>query len=324
VDLRHLRGFVAIVETGGFLRAADRVHLSQPALSRQIHALETELGVRLFDRIGRRVRLTSEGEDLLTLSRRLLTDAESLGERARALKSGRSGLLRVGATPQVMETMLARFLPRYRRRHPGVEVHLVDDGGARLPARLERGDVTLALIAAGDERFRWRALAPIYVLAVLPRTHRLGRRAGLEVDELADVPLLLPKREFASRGWFDAACQVAHLRPHVLLETGAPATLVALARAGYGIAIVPSTAAVPRSGIRAVPVVQRGVPLGRWVSIAWDPRRFLAPYAEQFVEELVAYSRAHPGWGIRRRPPPLPRPKAHEAPLRRRRERTDR
>jgi DNA-binding transcriptional LysR family regulator len=312
MDLRQLRGFVTIVEAGGFLRAADRVHLSQPALSRQIHALEAELGVRLFDRIGRRVRLTSEGEDLLALSRRLLTDAESLGERARALKSGRSGLLRVGATPQVMETLLAGFLPRYRRRHPGVEVHLVDDGGARLPTRLERGDVSLALIAAGDERFRWRALAPVYVLAVLPRTHRLGRRrARLEIEELADIPLLLPRREFASRGWFDAACQIAHLRPRVLLEASAPATLVALARAGYGVAIVPSTTHVARAGIRAVPVVQRGVALGRWMSVAWHPGRFLAPYAEQFVGELVAFCRhAHPGGTAHRRPPPLPRPQA--------------
>ena len=311
MDLRHLRAFVTIVEAGGFLRAAGRVNLSQPALSRQIHALETELGVRLFDRIGRRVRLTSEGEDLLTLSRRLLTDAESLGDRARALRSGRSGLLRVGATPQVIETLLARFLPRYRRRHPGVEVHLVEDGGARLPDRLERGDVTLALIAAGDARFRWRVLAPVYVLAVLPRTQRLGRRsAGLDIEELDDAPLLLLRREFASRGWFDAACQVAHLRPRVLLESGTPATLVALARAGYGLAIVPSTTHVPRAGIRAVPVVQRGVALGRWVTIAWDPRRFHAPYAAAFVEELVAYSRnGFPGRGITRHPPPPPRPR---------------
>ena len=79
VDLRRLRAFVAIVDAGGFARAAARVNLSQPALSRQIHALETELGVRLFDRIGRRVQLTSEGEDLLERSRRLLADAESLG-----------------------------------------------------------------------------------------------------------------------------------------------------------------------------------------------------------------------------------------------------
>lgn len=310
MDLRRLRAFVAVVDAGGFARAAARVNLSQPALSRQIHALETELGVRLFDRIGRRVQLTSEGEDLLERSRRLLTDAESLGERARALKGGRTGVLRVGATPQAMETLLAGFLPRYRRRHPGVEVHLVEDGGVRLPTRLERGDVNLALMPVGDARFHWRALAPLYVLAVLPRAHRLGRRATLEVDELAGAPLLLPKRDFGSRQWFDAACQVAHLRPHVLLESGAPDTLVALARAGYGIAIVPSNAQIPRGGgVRALPIVQRGVALGTWASIAWDPRRFHAPYAAHFVDELVAYSRhGFPVRGITRRPPPLPRP----------------
>jgi len=309
IDLRQLRAFVAIVEAGGFARAAGRVNLSQPALSRQIRALESTLGVRLFDRIGRRVQLTSEGEDLLERGRRLLSDAESLGERARALKSGHRGVLRVGATPQAMETLLAGFLPRYRRRHPGVEVHLVEDGGVRLPTRLERGDVALALMPAGDARFRWRTLAPLYVLAVLPVTHRLSRRATLEIDELVDAPLLLPRRDFGSRQWFDAACHVAHLHPRVLLESGAPATLVALARAGYGIAVVPSNALIPRGGVRAVPLVQHGVPLGRWASIAWDPRRFLAPYAEHFVDELVTHARrGFPGRNLARRPPPLPRP----------------
>src|SRR4029450_12888380 len=109
------------------------LNLSKPALSRQIHSLESDLGVRLFDRIGRRVQLTAEGEDLLRRSRRLLTDAESLGERARALKGGRTGVLRVGATPQAIETVLAGFLRRYRRRPPGGGVHPVEGGGARLP-----------------------------------------------------------------------------------------------------------------------------------------------------------------------------------------------
>ena len=309
MDLRQLRAFVAIVDTGGFARAAGRVNLSQPALSRQIHALEADLGVRLFDRIGRRVQLTSEGEDLLRRSRRLLADAESLGERARALKGGRTGVLRVGAAPQAIETVLAGFLPRYRRRHPGVEVHLVEDGGARLPERLERGDVGLAMIPAGDARFHWRVLAPLYVLAVLPRAHRLGRHAALEIGALVEEPLLLTRREFGSRQWFDTACQVAHLRPHVLLESGAPDTLVALARAGYGIAIVPSNTPLPRSGVRAVPIVQRGITVGVWASIAWDPRRFHAPYAEHFVEELVAHSRhAFPGRSLSRRTLPPPRP----------------
>src|SRR5262249_36383973 len=140
MELRHLRAFTMIVDAGGFGRAGARLNVSQPALSRQIHALEVELAVRLFDRLGRRVRLASEGEDLLRQTRRLLADVDALGERARALKGGQTGVLRVGSTPQAMETMLAGFLRRYRRRHPGVEVHLVEDGGLRLVSRLERGD----------------------------------------------------------------------------------------------------------------------------------------------------------------------------------------
>ena len=121
MNLRHLQTFVAVADAGGLRRAAGRVNLSQPAISRQLHALEAELGVRLFDLIRRRVRLTSAGEDLLQQSRRLLIDADAIGERARALKSGQTGVLRIGSMPQLIESMLVPFLKQYRRRHPGVE-----------------------------------------------------------------------------------------------------------------------------------------------------------------------------------------------------------
>jgi LysR family cyn operon transcriptional activator len=310
MNLRHLRAFAAIADARGFARAAARLNLSQPALSRQIHALEADLGVQLFDRIGRRVQLTSEGEDLLRRSRRLLAEADALGERARLLKGGETGILRVGATPQVIENLLAHFLSHYRRRHPGVEVHLVEDGGVRLHGRLERGDVHLTMTAAGGTRFQDRLLYPMHLLAALSPAHRLGRRAVLEIAELADEPLLLLRRDFGSREWFDAACQIAHIRPRVLLESAAPHTLVALAATDYGIAIVPSNAQVPRGIARAVPLVYRGASVGRWAHIAWDPQRFLAPYAEQFVEEIAAYCRRdYPGRALIKRAPPLPRPK---------------
>src|SRR5438309_1020157 len=86
-----------------------------PAASRQIHALEAEFGVALFHRVGRQLQLTSAGEDLLRQSRRLLADADVLSEQARALKDGRKGTLKVSATPQLMTTFLASFLPRYQR-----------------------------------------------------------------------------------------------------------------------------------------------------------------------------------------------------------------
>ena len=309
MDLHHLRAFVAIVDTGGFARAAARLHLSQPALSRQIHALEQDLGVALFDRTRRRAQLTSEGEDLIARSRALLADAHTLGERARALTGGDVGVLRIGAATQAIETLLATFCARYARRHPGVDIHLIEDGGANLPARLERGDMHLALIAVSDARFVHRLLLPLHVLAIAALEHRLARRAVVEIAELADLPLLLPRRGFGSREWFDAACAVGQMRPRVLMESAAPQTLVALARAGYGIAIVPSNTPVPRGGVRAIPLLLRGVPVGRWVTVAWDARRVLPRYAERFVSEFVAHTRrTYPGRDLTRRAPALPRP----------------
>ena len=109
MNLRFLRTFVAIADNAGFARAAARLNLTQSAASRQIQALEDELGLRLFARIGRSVRLTREGEDLLVRSRQLLFDADALGQRASALKTGEVGVLRVGATPQVIESLWQIF-----------------------------------------------------------------------------------------------------------------------------------------------------------------------------------------------------------------------
>ena len=314
MNIRHLRAFATIADAGGVARAATVLHLSQPALSRQIQALEADLDVPLFDRIGRRVQLTSQGEDLLRRSRRLLAEAESLGERARELKSGEAGILRVGATPQVIENLLAPFLVLYRRRHPGVEVHLVEDGGARLLGRLERGETHLSITPAGTTRLEGRLLYPIHVVAALPSAHRLARRTLLEIAELEDEPLLLPQRGFGSREWFDIACDIAHIRPRVLLESAAPHTLVALAATDYAIAIVPSNTRVPRDSVRASPLVHRGASIGRWAHIAWDPQRFLPPYAEHFVTELVAHCRRDfPGRELIKRAPPLPQPRKQRA-----------
>jgi len=106
MELRHLRYFVAVADAGNVSRAAQRLHVTQPALSRQIRDLEHDFACRLFDRIGRRIILTRDGEDVLERTRRLLADAEALRERARALAGGEAGVLRIGAVPQFIEAAL--------------------------------------------------------------------------------------------------------------------------------------------------------------------------------------------------------------------------
>ena len=111
----------------------------------------------------------------------------------------------------VIENTLSLFLSQYQLRYPGVEVHFVEDGGLQLPSRLDQGDVHLALVVP-DDRFKNKLLYPVHNLAVLSPEHRLSRRRALDVVDLADQPLLLLKRSFGSREWFDTACNVAHGR----------------------------------------------------------------------------------------------------------------
>lgn len=310
MELRHLRYFVTVASAGGFSGAATRLGVTQPALSRQVHDLERELGVALFERRGRRVRLTSEGEDLVARSRDILRSVERLGEQAQALRGGQAGRLRVGASPQVIQNTLAPFLARYLRSRPGIEVHLLEEGALRLPGLLERGDVDLALgILRSGDQLVGQPLHPVRMLALVASTHRLGRRATVDVSDLAGESVLLLRPGFWTREVFDGACRVAHVRPRIVLEAGEARSLVALADAGRGIAVIPSTALVRTRRLHAAPIVQGGTPLGTWLSVIWDPGRLLPVYARSFIDDLARHTRrGYPGREFERREPRLPRP----------------
>jgi DNA-binding transcriptional LysR family regulator len=132
----------------------------------------------------------------------------------------------------------------------------------------------------------------------------------LDVVDLAGDSLLVPTRAFGSREWFHVACQAAHIRPNIVFEGAAPQTLIVLAAGGHGIAVVPGGVLLPRAKVHAAPLMHRGVPIGRWQEIAWDPRRFLAPYAKQFIDELLTYApRNYANRDLTRRAPLMPRPK---------------
>jgi LysR family cyn operon transcriptional activator len=311
MDLAQLRTFAAVADAGGVSAAAIRLHLSQPAVSRQLQTLEKELGLSLFRRERRCMRLSSAGEDLLRYARSVLTEVEALSERARTLQSGDRGLLKIGATPPMIETTLAGFLGLWRGRHPGIDIHVIEDGGSSLAERLENGEVHLAYVPAGDARFGCRLLYPIHVVAAVPAADDLAGLRTLELAELARRPLLALKEGFGSRDWFDTACSVAGLRPVIVLESASHNAVLALAAIGYGIGILPSAVIPPEDKVGLVPLVHGGAPIGRWTMLAWSTRRSLPRYASAFVEEFSVYARRHhPGRSLARRAPRIPPPAA--------------
>lgn len=294
MDLRHIRTFVTVAELGTVSKAASRLHVAQPALSRQISNLEDELGVRLFDRVGRRLLLTGEGEQMLGDCRGLLNYARALGERAQVLRRGDVGILRVSASPHLIEGVFPELLHRFAERYPNVQVRLIDVVGPESFAMLDRGEIhlmqgLLSAIAPGDERFSGFPLAPMEMLAACHPRLKLGNDGEVEIDSLAPHPLLQATTEFLMRRHFDAACRLAGFTPNYVLECRSPHALLAMAEAGHGVAIIPSALRVDRFQVQRVRVKYRGKPLEEPLAMLWDKRRPLPAYATVFCEMVAEH-----------------------------------
>jgi DNA-binding transcriptional LysR family regulator len=296
MDLRQLRTFVTVAEQGTVSKAALRLHVAQPALSRQISHLEEELGVKLFDRVRRRLVLTGEGEQLLGDCRTLLGAVGSLSERAQQLRRGDSGVLRVAATPQMIDGVFSTFLHRFARERPKVQVKLTEAAGLPMLAMLERGELhlgitTIRALQRDNDVFDRVELPPIEFLAASHHSVMLGKAGNVDITHLARHPLLLLESSFFVRTTFDAACRLAGLKPNIFIESRAPHTLLALAEAGHGVAIVPSVLPTSRYRLRIARITHRRRPLRLPLDIVWDKRRLLPPYARVFCESLAAHMR---------------------------------
>ena len=291
MDLKRLRTFVTVAELGTVSRAALGLRISQSALSRQIGELEQEFGFRLFDRVGRRLILTAVGAQLLGDCRGLLGHVGALGERVELLRRGDRGVLKVAAPPQTIESVLSTFLPRYAERFPSVHVELTEALGPEQSAMLERGQVHVGIRHDRYEsrHFASRRLPPDEVLAASHPSLELGHAGMIELGRLVSHPLLLLDSGYSIRRLFNAACRLAGVEPHILLESRAPHTLLALAEGGRGVAIIPSLLRTDRYTLRIVRVMHERKPLREPLVIHWDKRRPLPPYAESFCEALAEY-----------------------------------
>jgi len=293
MDLKRMRTFVVVAELGTVSRAALRLRISQSALSRQISDLEQEFGLKLFDRIGRRLTLTAVGEQLLGDFRGLLGQVGSLGERIELLRRGDRGVLKVAASPLGIESVLATFLPRYSERFPDVQVRMTEALGPDQVSMLERGEVHVDIRhdQGANAWLQSHALPPVEILAACSPSLQLGEAGMIDIGRLASCPLLLLESGYSARRLFNAACRLADVTPTILVESRAPHTLLALAEIGHGVAIIPSLLRTDRYRLRIVRVTQRQKPLQESLVIQWDKRRPVPAYAARFCEMLADHMR---------------------------------
>jgi DNA-binding transcriptional LysR family regulator len=296
VNLRQALTFVTVAELGTVSKAALRLRIAQPALSRQIIDLEQELGLRLFDRVGRRLLLTGEGEQMIVGCRVLLNCASAVTEQAQLLRQGDRGVLKIAGSPQHIESVLAQFLLRYANRYPDVHVKISEGTGSEILTLLQRGEIHLGqnllhAVKLDEHQFGSLPLGSIELLAACHPSTPLGPHRTIDIARLAELPLLLMDGGFGFRRAFDAASRMAGLKPTIAFESRNPHTLLALAEAGHGVAIVPSQLQCHRYRVRIVGLTYRGRSLREPLTISWDKRRPLPRFATDYCEMLAAYMR---------------------------------
>jgi DNA-binding transcriptional LysR family regulator len=292
MDLKPLRAFVAVAEHGTVSTAAERLHVTQPALSRQIAGLERDLGFRLFARVGRRLALTEFGEQILADSRILLSQVGALEERAQALRSGDLQVVNVAASALTLEALFPSFLRRYAEAIPDVRLNLIEAHAHHHLAMLERGDAHLSInvvnaVPVDPLRFTTYLLPQFHVLAACSHSFDIAPGDTIDIARLVEYPLLLSKATNATRTLFDAACRIAHVRPNIRLESDAAYAVLALAEAGYGVAVIPSILRPDDRIMRSFRVTHARKSLDIDLAVIWDKRRTVPRYAAQFANLLA-------------------------------------
>jgi LysR family transcriptional regulator, transcriptional activator of the cysJI operon len=239
----RLKVFRAVADEASFRRAAERLHLSQPAVSQQIHALEEELGVTLFDRGKGRVRLSDAGAVLLTYAHkvaRLAEEAQAALENARGEAAGE---LRIGASLTITQYVLPRMLGDFLRQHPRIRLAARSANTEHIVAALAAGEIDLGLIegpVSSREVFRQRFLEDRMVL-IVGRRYPWPQKATVPVQALAQVPLLMRERGSGSRRVVELALRRAGLRwkdLRIALELDSIVAIISAVEAGLGAGFV--------------------------------------------------------------------------------------
>ncbi|MCK9869309.1 LysR family transcriptional regulator [Nocardiopsis dassonvillei] len=241
----QLRGFVAVAEELHFGRAAERLSMTQPPLSRQIQKLERAVGVRLLERDRRHVVLTAAGQAFLIEARRLLSLAESAPDLARRIAQGSRGTLRIGFTAASSYGLLGDMINSVERQLPEITVELFEMVTKEQAAALLSGEIDMGLARPplDTDLFGTRVQLRERLLVAVPEAHPLARRAGpLSAEDLVDVPLIMHS-PIKARYFYDLVVGLLPIAHQNVVHTVSQVmTMVWLVAAGRGIAFVPASA----------------------------------------------------------------------------------
>jgi DNA-binding transcriptional LysR family regulator len=292
MKFRHLQYFVAAAEELNFTHAADRLHVSQPPFSKQIHDLEGELGIDLFERQRKGVALTPAGKSFLIDARRILEECDAAIRKAQRISRGEIGELAIGYMSALTHDFLGKALETWRLTAPEIVIDCIEMDSVTQERALLEGRIAVGILVPSDrpvlELLKVQFLIEYPVCLALPKTHRHANKSEIPLSLLKEEPFIGLNRMYPNYGeWLLKVCRRGGFKPRIVKEADGAASALAFVGAGFGVAVVSQ----PLQKIPARDVIFRDLtPEDRaWMPVgaAWKPDAVTAPAASQFIDVLA-------------------------------------
>lgn len=293
LEVRHLKLITAVAEEGGVTRAANRLHLTQSALSHQLRDIESRLGASLFLRMNKKMILTQAGERLLVSARGVLGELQRVEEDIRQIALNREGVLRISTECYTCYHWLPTALKSFHQAFPRVEVRIVAEATRRPIQALLDGRLDLAITSTvvRNRKLMFKPLFRDEMVVILNADHPLASRPYLTAKDFADEHLIVysaPKEELTV---FQKVLLPAGVLPRQVSHIELTEAIIEMVKAGLGISVMSQWAVAPKieaKTLRAVPLTKKG--LHRHWNAAMIKNKTIPPYLHKFVELLTGFS----------------------------------
>lgn len=286
INADWLRTFVEVARVEHLGKAADILQADPSTVSRKIARLEAEVGVRLFERIGRSIRLTQAGKRFVLRAERLLGDLRDAVADAEGAVSAEAGEVRLGFLHTVGARWLPERLAQFMEAHAGVRFVLEEGTTAQVAGGVLAGEFDLGILGPPPLNAPELGVVPLFrerVAVVVPAGHRFSNRSSVTLAEVAEEPLILPRSRSGLRKVIDDAFAAQGLPTKVAYEGDDFSIVEGLVEAGLGTTLLPTPLPVPSARVTVIPLRE---PIARTMALVWDRRRTLPPAAHLFAREL--------------------------------------
>jgi len=289
ITIRQIEAFLKVAEFGSFTRAAERLHVAQPALSQHVRDLEDELGIRLFDRTTRRVELTEGGREFRNTAAKIVEDLELAARHAHELSTRKRGKVAIATPPLLAGAILPWAIADFRAQYPGVQVSVVEAQADDIVEQVRSGEVDCGLgtFRAGEDGIVSTAVTSDSLSLFCPPSHPFAKLKRMNWRELDGQPLVTLTRDSGIRVLVELGCETAQIGMSIAYEVSHVTTALSMVEAGLGVAVLPTYAriAARKDALAAIPLVNPTIT--RDIVLITQAGRSVSPAFSSFAQVLT-------------------------------------